>query len=78
MTSRLAKGQYWYQRNKRVREVNIMAASIVVEEDSGVFSGFVPSHNGYYAGDFAAPRSSVPARWTQAVSSSSFSARTAA
>jgi hypothetical protein len=40
--------------NAAKREVDTMAASIIVEEDAGVFSGYVPSHNGYYAGDFSA------------------------
>jgi len=29
-----------------------MAASIVIEEESGTFTGRVHPHNGYYAGDF--------------------------
>jgi len=42
-----------------------MAASIIVEEDAGVFSGYVPSHNGYYAGDFSATRASAQSAWPQ-------------
>jgi hypothetical protein len=30
-----------------------MAASLRVEEESGVFSGRLHPHNGYYAGDFS-------------------------
>ena len=33
-----------------------MAASLGIEEESGVSTGWVHPHNGYYAGDF----SSVP------------------
>ena len=29
-----------------------MAATIVIEEESGISRGWVHSHNGYYAGDF--------------------------
>jgi hypothetical protein len=29
-----------------------MAASIVIEEDSGTYAGHVLPHRGYYAGDF--------------------------
>lgn len=34
-----------------------MATALVIEEESGICSGFVHPHNGYYAGDFhrAAP-----------------------
>ena len=40
-----------------------MAASIAIEEESGVFARRVHSHNGYYAGDFAGPRHVAPAAW---------------
>ena len=30
-----------------------MAASMVVEEDSGTCAGWLHPHNGYYAGDFS-------------------------
>jgi hypothetical protein len=30
-----------------------MAQSLVVEEESGTFRGWVHPHNGYYAGDFS-------------------------
>ena len=33
-----------------------MAASLVIEEESGTTTGHVHAHNGYYAGDFSAPR----------------------
>jgi hypothetical protein len=40
-----------------------MAASITIEEESGVFARHLHSHNGYYAGDFASPHHVVPAAW---------------
>ena len=40
-----------------------MAASISIEQESGVFTGRRHSHNGYYAGDFARPRDLAPATW---------------
>lgn len=40
-----------------------MAASIVVEEESGVFARRLHSHNGYYAGAFARPWHVPPAAW---------------
>lgn len=33
-----------------------MAASLVIEEESGTSNGWVHAHNGYYAGDFSSPR----------------------
>ena len=33
-----------------------MAASLVIEEESGTTTGRVHAHNGYYAGDFSTPR----------------------
>ena len=38
-----------------------MAASIPIEQESGISTGRVHSHNGYYAGEFASPRSAPPA-----------------
>jgi hypothetical protein len=35
------------------REVRTMAASIAIEIESGVFTGPVRQHPGYYAGDFS-------------------------
>jgi hypothetical protein len=32
-----------------------MAASIIIEEESGTFTGHAHPHNGYYAGDFSVP-----------------------
>lgn len=32
------------------QEVNVMAKTIPVEEESGTFTGHVHAHNGYYAG----------------------------
>jgi hypothetical protein len=37
-------------------EVNTMAASIPIEQESGMAVGRVHSHNGYYAGDFTSAR----------------------
>ena len=47
----------------REREVNTMAASIPVEQESGMSSGRVHSHNGYYAGEFTTPRHVASAAW---------------
>ena len=30
-----------------------MAASLVIEEESGMTTGWIHPHNGYYAGDFS-------------------------
>lgn len=46
-TSRVGAVRSWS------KEVNHMAASLIVEEESGVTHGWVHSHNGYYAGDFS-------------------------
>jgi hypothetical protein len=35
------------------REVSTMAATIDIEIESGVFTGPVQKHQGYYAGDFS-------------------------
>jgi hypothetical protein len=35
------------------KEVDEMAASLVIEEEWGTCKGWVHSHNGYYAGDFS-------------------------
>lgn len=43
-----------------------MAASIAIEEDSGVFSGHVHSHDGYYAGDFTETWSDASTTWRHA------------
>ena len=40
-----------------------MAASIAIEEESGVFARRGHSHNGYYAGDFTGPYDVAPAAW---------------
>ena len=40
-----------------------MAASILVEQESGVSTGRVHSHNGYYAGDFTSTTYVAPAAW---------------
>ena len=33
-----------------------MAASIIIEKESGTYSRPIHPHNGYYAGDFSTPR----------------------
>lgn len=30
-----------------------MATSLVIEEESGTYTGYLHPHNGYYAGDFS-------------------------
>ena len=40
-----------------------MAASIALEEESGVYARRLHSHNGYYAGDFASPHPVPAAAW---------------
>ena len=48
-----------------------MAASILVEQESGTWTGRINRHNGYYAGDFSAPRTTpgAPATRQRPVSS---------
>ena len=38
------------------QEVSTIAASIAIEDECGTFTGIVHAHNGYYAGEFSAPR----------------------
>jgi hypothetical protein len=40
-----------------------MAASIPIEQESGIDAGHVHSHNGYFAGVFASPRYVSPDAW---------------
>ena len=40
-----------------------MAASIIIEQESGMSAGRVHPHNGYYAGDFTSRRGVLPAAW---------------
>jgi hypothetical protein len=40
-----------------------MAASIPVEQESGMAAGRVHSHNGYFAGEFVDPPYASPAAW---------------
>ena len=40
-----------------------MAATITIEEETGVFARRLHSHNGYYAGDFSGSRQVAPAAW---------------
>ena len=37
-----------------------MAATLIVEYESGTCTGFVHPHNGYWAGDFSAVSPTVP------------------
>jgi hypothetical protein len=50
-------------RNKGMEEVDIMAASISIEVESGTSTGRVHPHDGYFAGDFPSPREVPPAAW---------------
>ncbi|MFC5262075.1 hypothetical protein ACFPJ1_08135 [Kribbella qitaiheensis] len=34
-------------------EVDDMAASLIIEEESGTWTGWIHPHNGYYAGDLS-------------------------
>ncbi len=38
-----------------------MAATLLIEEEHGVFVGRVHTHNGYYAGDFSRREPRMPA-----------------
>ena len=40
-----------------------MAASIIIEQESGMSAGRVHPHNGYYAGDFTNRRGGLPTTW---------------
>lgn len=40
----------------RHEEVDDMAASLVIEEESGTSVGWIHPHNGYYAGDLSRSR----------------------
>ena len=40
-----------------------MAASIAIEQESGIAAAHVHPHNGYYAGEFTSPRHVSPAAW---------------
>jgi hypothetical protein len=44
------------QQSEAAEEVDDMAATIDVVEESGTWTGVVHPHNGYYAGDFSTPR----------------------
>jgi hypothetical protein len=41
------------RRQSTTLEVNTMAATIDIEIESGVFTGPIRQHRGYYAGDFS-------------------------
>jgi len=41
------------------KEVDEMAASLIIEQESGTSTGWIHPHNGYYAGDFWGPRHHV-------------------
>lgn len=51
------------------QEVSSMAATIIVEMESGTCSGRVHPHNGYYAGDFSTQRYPRPGTGQRASSS---------
>jgi hypothetical protein len=36
-----------------MNEVDDMAASLIIEEESGTWTGWIHPHDGYYAGDFS-------------------------
>ena len=40
-----------------------MAASIIIEQESGKYTGRVHPHNGYYAGDFTSRPRVLPTTW---------------
>ena len=40
-----------------------MAASIAIEQESGMTIGLVHPHNGYYAGEFTSMQNVMPAAW---------------
>jgi hypothetical protein len=40
-----------------------MAASIIIEQESGMSAGRVHPHNGYYAGDFTSRPRVLPTTW---------------
>jgi hypothetical protein len=40
-----------------------MAASISIEQESGMFAGRVHPHNGYYAGEFPSRACVSPSAW---------------
>jgi hypothetical protein len=64
----LASGQQTTsQETNQLREVNTMAASIFVEQETGTYSGRVHPHNGYYAGDFSAPRQDAAPAWRSTI-----------
>lgn len=42
--------------SRPLKEMDGMAASLIIEFESGTFTGWVHLHNGYYAGDFPGPR----------------------
>ena len=47
----------------RLGRVHPMAASIPIEQESGISAGHVHSHNGYFAGVFASPRYASQDAW---------------
>jgi hypothetical protein len=63
VTSDQSNGLYrWRQQPER--EVNTMAASIAIEQESGMSIGRAHPHNGYYAGDFTSEQRVLPAAWS--------------
>jgi len=51
-----------------------MAATRIIEQESGTYTGRVHPHNGYYAGDFSRPRHDPRNRDTRILARSTFAA----
>jgi hypothetical protein len=49
----IKRGSTWVKGKRERREVSTMAATIDIEIESGVFTGPIRQHRGYYAGDFS-------------------------
>jgi hypothetical protein len=47
---------------KAIEKEQVMAHSLVIEEESGTCRGWVHPHNGYYAGNFSTARQTGPGR----------------
>jgi len=51
-----------------------MAATRIIEQESGTYTGRVHPHNGYYAGDFSGRRHQAQNRDTRILAGSTFAA----
>ncbi len=51
-----------------------MAATRIIEQESGTYTGRVHPHNGYYAGDFSGPRHNPQNRDTRILARSTLEA----